>query len=173
MRAKGEDQPSSRAQPSRGSEAIRAPHSPSQPGRPRMASADLRSMPRWTRSSRPGICRSYQKPQPHQRIAAPTAATNAASSSRRGRRADRSAIASAPFARQQGEIGIVEPAAVAPEALAELAFLAEAERAQERHRGGIGRGGDSDEAVNAMRSEEHTSELQSPCNLVCRLLLEK
>src|SRR5205807_8316154 len=27
--------------------------------------------------------------------------------------------------------------------------------------------------VNAVRSEEHTSELQSPCNLVCRLLLEK
>src|ERR1022692_3559164 len=26
---------------------------------------------------------------------------------------------------------------------------------------------------NKMRSEEHTSELQSPCNLVCRLLLEK
>src|SRR2546426_8313063 len=25
----------------------------------------------------------------------------------------------------------------------------------------------------ALRSEEHTSELQSPCNLVCRLLLEK
>src|SRR2546426_7926050 len=25
----------------------------------------------------------------------------------------------------------------------------------------------------ATRSEEHTSELQSPCNLVCRLLLEK
>src|SRR5688500_19872028 len=24
-----------------------------------------------------------------------------------------------------------------------------------------------------VRSEEHTSELQSPCNLVCRLLLEK
>src|SRR5256885_8662373 len=31
-----------------------------------------------------------------------------------------------------------------------------------RHGTGIGR-----------RSEEHTSELQSPCNLVCRLLLEK
>src|SRR5256885_13120370 len=28
-------------------------------------------------------------------------------------------------------------------------------------------------AVVAARSEEHTSELQSPCNLVCRLLLEK
>src|SRR5256885_11107865 len=32
----------------------------------------------------------------------------------------------------------------------------------------------SDEAVREVaRSEEHTSELQSPCNLVCRLLLEK
>src|SRR2546426_3559158 len=31
-----------------------------------------------------------------------------------------------------------------------------------------------DAAVNfVIRSEEHTSELQSPCNLVCRLLLEK
>src|SRR5688500_19737055 len=27
--------------------------------------------------------------------------------------------------------------------------------------------------LEAVRSEEHTSELQSPCNLVCRLLLEK
>src|SRR2546426_5145366 len=27
--------------------------------------------------------------------------------------------------------------------------------------------------VEGRRSEEHTSELQSPCNLVCRLLLEK
>src|SRR5205807_10105511 len=29
------------------------------------------------------------------------------------------------------------------------------------------------DAGNDGRSEEHTSELQSPCNLVCRLLLEK
>src|SRR5256885_6523553 len=28
-------------------------------------------------------------------------------------------------------------------------------------------------AESSQRSEEHTSELQSPCNLVCRLLLEK
>src|SRR5256885_12241093 len=28
-------------------------------------------------------------------------------------------------------------------------------------------------AQQTRRSEEHTSELQSPCNLVCRLLLEK
>src|SRR5256885_8584236 len=27
--------------------------------------------------------------------------------------------------------------------------------------------------IPSARSEEHTSELQSPCNLVCRLLLEK
>src|SRR5256885_3656777 len=34
----------------------------------------------------------------------------------------------------------------------------------------------ADEEINwvvHVRSEEHTSELQSPCNLVCRLLLEK
>src|SRR2546426_4857035 len=29
------------------------------------------------------------------------------------------------------------------------------------------------ELMDPRRSEEHTSELQSPCNLVCRLLLEK
>src|SRR3989454_7756705 len=29
------------------------------------------------------------------------------------------------------------------------------------------------ESLIGERSEEHTSELQSPCNLVCRLLLEK
>src|SRR5256885_2483097 len=34
-------------------------------------------------------------------------------------------------------------------------------------------GGSLPAAVAASRSEEHTSELQSPCNLVCRLLLEK
>src|SRR5256885_12646471 len=39
------------------------------------------------------------------------------------------------------------------------------ERDQERDR-------QAQESVQA-RSEEHTSELQSPCNLVCRLLLEK
>src|SRR5256885_6523059 len=32
--------------------------------------------------------------------------------------------------------------------------------------------GDADRRAGG-RSEEHTSELQSPCNLVCRLLLEK
>src|ERR1022692_3735130 len=36
---------------------------------------------------------------------------------------------------------------------------------EEAHQGGPLQGG--------TRSEEHTSELQSPCNLVCRLLLEK
>src|SRR2546426_2670035 len=35
----------------------------------------------------------------------------------------------------------------------------------------VGRAGDAEDVAD--RSEEHTSELQSPCNLVCRLLLEK
>src|SRR2546426_7649036 len=33
--------------------------------------------------------------------------------------------------------------------------------------------GDPPDGAENGRSEEHTSELQSPCNLVCRLLLEK
>src|SRR5256885_11861739 len=33
--------------------------------------------------------------------------------------------------------------------------------------------GDQQGVAVGRRSEEHTSELQSPCNLVCRLLLEK
>src|SRR5256885_8459517 len=35
------------------------------------------------------------------------------------------------------------------------------------------RGQERDKVTALDRSEEHTSELQSPCNLVCRLLLEK
>src|SRR5256885_13153139 len=35
------------------------------------------------------------------------------------------------------------------------------------------RNGASFHSCRPSRSEEHTSELQSPCNLVCRLLLEK
>src|SRR5256885_2551396 len=34
------------------------------------------------------------------------------------------------------------------------------------------RGSAEDRQLQRVRSEEHTSELQSPCNLVCRLLLE-
>src|SRR5205807_8447925 len=41
-------------------------------------------------------------------------------------------------------------------------ILSEAARMRYRSRNGF-----------ECRSEEHTSELQSPCNLVCRLLLEK
>src|SRR5205807_5426233 len=39
------------------------------------------------------------------------------------------------------------------------------------YRGALAAGGAWDR--RGFRSEEHTSELQSPCNLVCRLLLEK
>src|SRR5256885_16701608 len=34
-------------------------------------------------------------------------------------------------------------------------------------------GAEQEDGECEIRSEEHTSELQSPCNLVCRLLLEK
>src|SRR5256885_11367198 len=37
----------------------------------------------------------------------------------------------------------------------------------------IGSGRGRAAGCDAVSSEEHTSELQSPCNLVCRLLLEK
>src|SRR5256885_6246362 len=39
--------------------------------------------------------------------------------------------------------------------------------------GGLLRGLRRSRGLSIKRSEEHTSELQSPCNLVCRLLLEK
>src|SRR5256885_6773693 len=48
-----------------------------------------------------------------------------------------------------------------------LAFGVTAQAKEEKH---------EEQTINAAdvpRSEEHTSELQSPCNLVCRLLLEK
>src|SRR5690348_17892210 len=38
---------------------------------------------------------------------------------------------------------------------------------------GVATGGWVDRASGTVRSEEHTSELQSPVHLVCRLLLEK
>src|SRR5205807_7715070 len=37
----------------------------------------------------------------------------------------------------------------------------------------VAAGGGVHQCDHRRRSEEHTSELQSPCNLVCRLLLEK
>src|SRR3989454_6122596 len=40
-------------------------------------------------------------------------------------------------------------------------------------RGGAAPPQGREQAAQTGRSEEHTSELQSPCNLVCRLLLEK
>src|SRR5256885_13285522 len=40
-------------------------------------------------------------------------------------------------------------------------------------KGYLTRAGAAGAHENPWRSEEHTSELQSPCNIVCRLLLEK
>src|SRR2546426_7719581 len=44
---------------------------------------------------------------------------------------------------------------------------------RERGEGDAGDRGRERQKRQRIRSEEHTSELQSPCNLVCRLLLEK
>src|SRR2546426_6090319 len=53
----------------------------------------------------------------------------------------------------------------------------ESERLVNVYTGDPLRGFDDDislaDSLDWKRSEEHTSELQSPCNLVCRLLLEK
>src|SRR2546426_5270016 len=46
------------------------------------------------------------------------------------------------------------------------------DRADVRRAPHAGRGME-EAGARRLRSEEHTSELQSPCNLVCRLLLEK
>src|SRR3989454_7058357 len=57
---------------------------------------------------------------------------------------------------------------VVPGDLVELRFAGESAFAQKENL-------DTERARLGLdqRSEEHTSELQSPCNLVCRLLLEK
>src|SRR5688500_2614781 len=57
-----------------------------------------------------------------------------------------------------------------------LLFALENRRQQsghEEHQYGTDRSNGNQDADPPPRSEEHTSELQSPCNLVCRLLLEK
>src|SRR2546426_9307305 len=54
--------------------------------------------------------------------------------------------------------------------------VARAQKAEDRprcHRGHVAALLIEPIGIAAARSEEHTSELQSPCNLVCRLLLEK
>src|SRR5688500_19866459 len=71
-------------------------------------------------------------------------------------------------------VGEVTPAASSFEADLS-APLPAAERVDAHAQGGRG-GADADVVVHAMtsvRSEEHTSELQSPCKLVCSLLLDK
>src|SRR5688500_19530654 len=53
------------------------------------------------------------------------------------------------------------------------AFHQEVDRLQQQRNQQPERPGAVVRAHPGERSEEHTSELQSPCNLVCRLLLEK
>src|SRR5256885_8801959 len=74
------------------------------------------------------------------------------------------------FARQAGDAIGTPVHVISAHREAELSFLGVASRhAARREWVMVDLGGASTE----VRSEEHTSELQSPCNLVCRLLLEK
>src|SRR5260221_3908331 len=66
--------------------------------------------------------------------------------------------------RAHGELGLARDA--------ELPDDEDVERSPERERD-LARDGDSAAREIALRSEEHTSELQSHSDLVCRLLLEK
>src|SRR5256885_10770255 len=57
--------------------------------------------------------------------------------------------------------------------LERVARAGDRQRGDQRRRPAVGDEGGGDQRPGVERSEEHTSELQSPCNLVCRLLLEK
>src|SRR5256885_8722661 len=59
-----------------------------------------------------------------------------------------------------------------PVPVATLHSIARGNRCQ-REVSGVGTRCAAHHHTRIERSEEHTSELQSPCNLVCRLLLEK
>src|SRR5256885_5875889 len=82
-------------------------------------------------------------------------------------------------------LGLLPQSAVAPEGITVADLVA---RGRYPHQSFLRQWTDADEQAVAeamqatdvaalsdrlLRSEEHTSELQSPCNLVCRLLLEK
>src|SRR3989454_6411332 len=77
-----------------------------------------------------------------------------------------------PRRRSSAALAVGDPdllAALAPHELEEVG-----DRAARLQAYVMARSGDEKEdRFNGVRSEEHTSELQSPCNLVCRLLLEK
>src|SRR2546427_5838112 len=65
------------------------------------------------------------------------------------------------------------PGRVGPDAMISATGCRRRRRATESRRDGRRRTLRFDEFVGTIRSEEHTSELQSQSNLVCRLLLEK
>src|SRR2546427_5942035 len=71
--------------------------------------------------------------------------------------------------RREAEDEAQERATKAEQLRAEIDGFAAAQERQPKN-AGIG---EAEQDVQAVRSEEHTSELQSQSNLVCRLLLEK
>src|SRR2546426_8492591 len=71
----------------------------------------------------------------------------------------------------EGREGLAKVDVLAPGLRHHRRQLAVGQRRRNRQEPGDHPG--QDETAGRTRSEEHTSELQSPCNLVCRLLLEK
>src|SRR5256885_12051447 len=78
---------------------------------------------------------------------------------------------------QEAEQGVRQALAIHPDQFKAMAYLGEflyyqgrSDEAEPILRRAVELSRDSGDEI---RSEEHTSELQSPCNLVCRLLLEK
>src|SRR5256885_7950575 len=72
---------------------------------------------------------------------------------------------------RSGPVWIMIAATVVSLAGIYLAYLIYGKRTVARN--WLSGSGDTLHTILLNRSEEHTSELQSPCNLVCRLLLEK
>src|SRR2546426_11117034 len=88
------------------------------------------------------------------------------------------------FGDSEGEKGLILPQLQAEDIRNAITYLETRPEVDSRRIGLFGSGGTGganpiyvaaiDHRVKCVvRSEEHTSELQSPCNLVCRLLLEK
>src|SRR5256885_10863552 len=118
----------------------------------RSARTATRSAPRPPGGARPRCAPpGRQRPLSRRRTAAA-----AACGSRVVRDRDRGAVAG-------GDIRVLDDARHPPDVLEEGS----------RGRAGIAAVERRHESLEQARSEEHTSELQSPCNLVCRLLLEK
>src|SRR6266446_7664146 len=105
--------------------------------------------------------------KPRSAVSSTTRGSRSASSTRARMKDLR--MASVPYFRERRPVLLIVHRHVVPADLA----LHERHALAERRVGNEDVRRPSRQAGHRARSEEHTSELQSPCNLVCRLLLEK